>query len=398
MDEFLSMDLALAMISANEAITFFDTFYDKRNGYAAAYEAVKFDSSDTTGNRSRSGTIFGKETSASINAESSTFDKFKYHATSMLIHIYNAIEKIFSAILSVLKTIGRVIIAPFKFLYRKITGNEFGKTAHQEMEDVVAKYAKEINIHLPTVINTVDSLMTTADGTMTKMFPIIEKVSKASAPVVGKLAQVTYTKKSYIKDDIDGLKDLQKSLDESIADGKTRVESSTKVLSNIISKISDDISKIRKRRPDLKGDTRQWILCYIMRPSLLTRLEKVSMNVEKSASNAIQKTQKLASQAKKDNKVDSYIVQAAKVCNGLSSSCLNAVRIYRDTLILFKVAPDAESTADNLSRNKSSTDETTNSRSDEKGFENKKDPNQLGDNVRINKIGAKSSEDESDDE
>ena len=346
MDDFLSMDLALAMISANEAITFFDTFYDKRNGYAAAYESVKFEGSDSVGNRSRSGTIFGKETSASISADSKTLDKFKYHATSMLIHIYNAIEKIFTVILNVLKTIGRIIIAPFKFLYKKITGNAFGKTAQQEIESVLNKYGKDVNKHLPTVINTVDSLLVTADNAMTHMTGVINKISTASTPVVGKIAQATYTEKSYKKDDIEGLKDMKISLDGKVSEGKEKVESSTRVLKTIIDKISAEVSEIRKRRTDLKGDTRQLTLCYIMRPSLLMRLEKTSANVETSASNAIKKTQKLADKAKEDDKVNSYIVQAAKACNGLANSCLNAVRVYRDTLILFKVAPEAESTLD----------------------------------------------------
>lgn len=349
MDDFLSMDLALAMISANEAITFFDTFYDKRNGYAAAYEAVKFEGPDSVGNRSRSGTIFGKETSASISADSKTLDKFKYHATSMLIHIYNVIEKIFTVILNVLKTIGRVIIAPFKFLYKKITGTAFGKTAQQEVDAVYNKYSRDINKHLPMVIDTVESLLVASDNAMTHMTGVINKVSTASAPVVGKIAQATYTEKSYKKDDIEGLKDMKISLDGKVSEGKEKVESSSRVLKVIIDKMSAEISEIRKRRPDLedfKGDTHQRTLCYIMRPSLLMRLEKTSANVETSASNAIKKTQKLADKAKKDDKVNSYIVQAAKACNGLANSCLNAVRVYRDTLILFKVAPDAESTLD----------------------------------------------------
>lgn len=339
MDEFLSMDLALAMISANEAISFFDEFYDKRNGYAAAYEAVKFEAPDTLGNRSRTGTVFGKDVSASLSGNAKMGEKFKYHATSMLIHIYNAIAKIFSVIIEVVKTIGRVIIAPFKMLYKAITGGEIGKTAQQELEDAVNKYKKDIDKHLKVVINTDSSLLNSADYVMLKMFPVLNRLT---VPIVG---AATFGEKTYKKQDVDSLKELNEKFKAQVSEGDSKVKESVSLLKDILERASADISKIRSRRKELKGDTREWVLCYLIGPSVFATLEKLSTTVEKSASNALEKTKKLAAKAKGEE-VDSRAVQTAKTCNEIANSCLQAVRIYRDSLIIMKVAPGAESTAD----------------------------------------------------
>lgn len=343
MDEFLSMDLALAMISANEAISFFDEFYDKRNGYAAAYEAVKFEAPDSLGNRSRSGTVFGKDVSASLSSKASMGEKFKYHATSMLIHIYNAIAKIFSVIIEVVKTIGRVIIAPFKWLYKAITGGEIGKSAQKEIEDAVNKYKKDASKHLENIIKTDESLLNTADYLMLKMFPALNRLT---VPIVG---AATFGEKTYKKQDVDSLKDLNERFKTQVSDGDSRVKQSINLIKDIIDKASSEVSKIRSRRhkelEDIKGDTREWVLCYLINPSIFDTLGKLSANVEKSASNALEKTKKLAAKSK-DEAADSRAVQTAKTCNEIANSCLQAVRIYRDSLIIMKVAPGAESTAD----------------------------------------------------
>lgn len=344
MDEFLSMDLALAMVSANEAIAFFDDFYDKRNGYAAAYEAVKFEGPDSVGNRSRSGTVFGKDVSSSITAQSKTLDKFKYHASSMLIHIYNAVAKIFTVILNVVKAIIRVILAPFKLLYKAVTGKEIGKTAQQEMEGAVNKYRKDLNKYLPVIMDTSISLVNEADGIMTKMFPIVERVALASVPIIGK---ATYSEKTYGKQNIDGLKAMNDNFKERVEKGKATVERASQSLVPILDKVHAEVAKIRKRHPDFKGDTRQLVVCYAVNPSLIINLQKTSNDVEISANHAIQKTMKLADKAKNEKEVTSHAVQAAKVCNEVANTCLNAVRVYRDALMILKVAPGADSTLSN---------------------------------------------------
>lgn len=337
MDEFLSMDLALAMISANEAIAFFDEFYDKRNNYAEAYEAVKFQPSDSVGNASRSGKIFGKEHNASISGNAKMFDKFKYHATSMLIHIYNAIEKIFTVILDVIKAIGKLIIAPFKLAYKAITGGEIGKTAEQEIDAAISKYRKDFDKHLNRIIDTDVDIINSADHAMNTMYPTINDLSKV-------FADARFTEKKYEKNDVNGLKDMNEILKSKIADAKIKVEESSNVINQILDRASADVSKIRKHRKDLKGSNREIVLSYSVRPSVINTLQRTSASIEKSADNAIKKTKNLAAKAK-GTEVDSRAVQAAKACNEIANSCLSAVRIYRDSLIALKLAPGSENTA-----------------------------------------------------
>lgn len=364
MEEISSIDLALTLIEANEAMLFFDDFYDRRNNYEQAYEAVRF-SKDADGNISRRGEVFGKEINGTLSKDAGILDKMKYHGTSLLIRIYNAVEAIFKVIVAVVKGIINLIVAPFFALYKAITGKMPNSQAITKMKSVCQSAASKINSINTKIFDMYEGLLQEGSKISSATFAAAERlkqntkfggtISRNLNPdgTKGKGLHIGYNQSDFTGTGLREINEKVDSLSEDFEKAQNSIGNMVQESSKIRSEAFSQIDKIKEASKEEIGEDiskieNEFKASIIAAPALVSRLRSMCNKIEKDANSFIDYCTKIAKRLKGEavEGVTKPSVLAAKICNRSAALCMNIVKSFNSTLKSLQMAEGAKTFAD----------------------------------------------------
>ena len=364
MDELTYIDLVTTLTSANEAMDFFDEFYDHRNNYEQAYEAVRF-STDANGNHYRRGEVFGKEINSSLSKNASMADKMKYHGTGLLIRIYNAVAAIFKAIISVVKGILNIIVLPFFAAYKLISGHAPKIQSVSKMKDICNKASAKITTINEKIFDIYEGLIAEAERISNQTFKAAELL-KTNNRFGGNISRNINEDGSKAKGLHIGY-NANDAAGSGINDIKARVDNLRQSFENNLSKISkysdeskslrtkafDEIKKIKEdAKPEAMEEIKKiedgFMLTIIATPAVISRLRRMCNSIEKNSTSFVNYCARIAKKLKGEatEGVTKPSVYAAKVCDASATLSAEIVKSFNATLSKLQFAEGAKTFAD----------------------------------------------------
>lgn len=363
-DELTYIDLVTTLTSANEAMDFFDEFYDHRNNYEQAYEAVRFNTDDL-GNQYRKGKVFGKEVNSSLSRNASMTDKMKYHGTNLLIRIYNAVAAIFKAIISVVKGILKLIVMPFFAAYKLITGHDPKVQSVSKMKNVCNKASAKITVINEKIFDFYEGLIGEAERISSQTFKaadLLKNNNRFGGNISKNIKEdgskdkgyhIGYNAKDAAGSGINEIKTRVEELRQSFENGLPKISEYADESESLREKAFEEIKSIKEvAKPDAMKEIEEiekgFMLTVIATPSVISRLRRMCNSIERNSTSFVDYCAKIAKKLKGEAKegVTKPSVYAAKVCDASATLSAEIVKSFNATLSKLQFAEGAKTFAD----------------------------------------------------